>query len=153
MKWHLRAAAGVLASLPDACEFRRAATNSAMSATSFKLRQMSMIPAMPSSLRRSRAHAANFASMRWRRRSRLAATLLMLDSRGALDQDYFRTRSINFKFHAFCYGTHGPIERALGLRAAAEPREAAWPACSGLHAVPKETRKPAARASPCCSNI
>lgn len=40
-----------------------------------------------------------------------------LNSQGALDPDFFHTRSIIFKFHASCYGTHGPIESALRLRA------------------------------------
>src|SRR5450756_409372 len=45
---------------------------------------------------------------------RMAAAL---NSQGALDPNFFHTRSINFKFYASCYGTHGPIESALGLRA------------------------------------
>jgi 2-methylcitrate dehydratase PrpD len=39
-----------------------------------------------------------------------------LNAAGALDPDVFHTRSIIFKFHASCYGTHGPIESAFRLR-------------------------------------
>jgi 2-methylcitrate dehydratase PrpD len=39
-----------------------------------------------------------------------------LNSHGALDPDRFHSRSIMFKFHASCYGTHAPIESALRLR-------------------------------------
>jgi 2-methylcitrate dehydratase PrpD len=60
--------------------------------------------------------ADGFAAMQGGEDS-LARMAAVLDSHGALDKDYFRTRSINFKFHASCYGTHGPIESALGLRA------------------------------------
>jgi 2-methylcitrate dehydratase PrpD len=40
----------------------------------------------------------------------------MLDERATLDPERFYTRSIIFKFHASCYGTHAPIESALRLR-------------------------------------
>ena len=44
---------------------------------------------------------------------RMAAAL---NSHGAIEPDSFHTRSIMFKFHASCYGTHAPIESALRLR-------------------------------------
>jgi 2-methylcitrate dehydratase PrpD len=40
----------------------------------------------------------------------------LLDSHGALGPAPFHARSIIFKFHASCYGTHAPIESALLLR-------------------------------------
>jgi 2-methylcitrate dehydratase PrpD len=77
--------------------------------------------------------ADGFAAMQGGEDS-LARMAAALDSHGALDKDYFHTRSINFKFHASCYGTHGPIESALGLRA---QLQGALPDSLAVHVEPQ----------------